>query len=284
MFSEFFKLKVNPFGETPNTRFFFKSNSHVAALDKVITALREGKGFTLITGEVGVGKTMLSRLLLGYLQKRTPTALILNPVLCQQDLLTSIREELKLPAPETITIKSEYDQLVKFLIETAAAKKRTVLFIDEAQRLSFEGLEAVRLLSNLETEDRKLLQIILIGQPELNTRLEQHELRQLNQRISVRTELQPLKADEVESYIKHRIEAAGGANFIRFDAGACQLIAKSSKGIPRLINSICEQVLTKAKTERVRLIDASFVTPLLPKEKRKNWKGMIPPLLRGAQP
>jgi type II secretory pathway predicted ATPase ExeA len=284
MYSEFFKLKVNPFGDTPDTRFFFKSDSHVVALDCIMSAIRHGKGFTLVTGEVGTGKTMLSRLLINYLQKRMPTALILNPIVSQLDLLTSIREELKLPAPEKISIKTEYDVLAKFLMETAAEKKCTVLFIDEAQRLSFEAFEAVRLLSNLETDDHKLLQVILVGQPELKKQLDHFNLRQLRQRISIETEIAPLSPAAVEGYIKHRIEVAGGTNFIRFDAEVYPLIAKVTKGIPRLVNSLCENILLVAEKNKIRLVDISIVQDVCPAAKRSKWKSFLPNLGRGAQP
>lgn len=275
MYSEFYKLRVNPFGETPDTRFFFRAESSVQSLDLALGAIRSGKGFTLLTGEVGVGKTILSRLLLNYLQKRTPTALILNPVLSQLELLTSIREEFKIPAPSVVSIKSEYDQLSKFQIETAQAQKRSILIIDEAQRLTFEGLEAVRLLSNLETEERKLLQIVLIGQPELKARLEEFDLRQLNQRISVRSELGPLKAHEVESYIKHRIEFAGGANFVRFESDAVAWIARASGGVPRVVNALCEQAIVHAERDKARLIDAAMLRRILPGFVEPRWRSLL---------
>jgi general secretion pathway protein A len=283
MYSDFFKMRINPFGETPDTRFFFKSQSHVVALECAISAIRDGKGFTLITGEVGMGKTILSRILLNFLQKRTPTALVLNPVLDQHDLLITIREEFKLEAPKELGLKGEYDQISKFLIETANAKKRSVLIIDEAQKLTFDGLEAVRLLSNLETEDRKLLQIILIGQPELKTRLEQFELRQLSQRITVRADLTPMSANDVDAYIRHRIEISGGSNFVRFDDEASRLVAKLSLGVPRVINYLCERVLSKAEKSQVRLIDGGFVQALQPARARRGWKDFFS-LNRGLEP
>jgi general secretion pathway protein A len=283
MFSEFFKLKVNPFGDTPNARFFFKSDSHVQALEAVLSAIRRGKGFAMVTGEVGTGKTMLTRMLISYLQSRMPTALILNPIVSQLDLLTSVREELKLAAPAEISVKGEYDVITKFLLETAQKKKRTVLFIDEAQRLSFEAFEAVRLLSNLETEEHKLLQVILIGQPELKTQLDQHSLRQLLQRITVETTVGPLKTQEaVRGYITHRLEIAGGANFIRFDDAAFALITKASKGIPRLINTLCEKILIRAEADKVRFIDIAFLEAMFGAAPKSKWK--IPGLGRGAQP
>lgn len=275
MFSEFYKLAQNPFSETPDTKFYFKSKAHVAALDRVMSAIRNGKGFTLVTGEVGTGKTIFSRLFLNFLQKRIPTALVLYPALSQYELFTAIREEFKLPAPSEKSIKGEYDQIARFLIETASTKKRAVLIIDEAQRLTFDGLEAVRLLSNLETEERKLLQIVLIGQPELKTRMQEFELRQLAQRISVQVELNALSAEEVEEYLKHRIEIAGGANFVRFDPEAVMAIARKSRGIPRLINFICEDILARSEREKIRLIAGDQVKHLAPDRaaRRFRWWG-----------
>jgi type II secretory pathway predicted ATPase ExeA len=284
MFSEFFKLKMNPFGETPDTRFFFNSASHLAALDSVMSAIHEGKGFAMVTGDVGVGKTMLSRMFMMHLQNVMPTALILNPIVSQQDLLSSVREELKLRAPSKITVKSEYDVLAKFLMETAQKKKRTVLFIDEAQRLSFEAFEALRLLSNLEAPDHKLLQIVLIGQAELKSRLNDFDLRQFRQRISVETEILPMPPAAIGGYIKHRLEVAGGTNFVRFEDDAVNLISKACKNIPRLINSLCEKVIAAAEKEEVRLIGPAFVQALLPPEPHSGWKKLFKGLGREVSP
>jgi len=268
MYSDYFKLKFNPFGETPNTKLFFKSKSHVEAISQILEAIKQGHGFSTITGEVGVGKTILSRMLLNYLGRRIPTALILNPVVNQAELLQSIREEFKISDPVESTIKSEYDQISKFLIETGAAKKISVLIIDEAQRLTFEGLEAVRLLSNLETEERKLIHIILVGQPEMNMKLNEFEFRQLNQRIRVRAKIEVLSSHEVESYLRYRIDLAGGANFVRFEPAACQLIAAHAKGVPRLINFLAEAAVARAEVCKMRLIDTKLVRNILPQPKQ----------------
>ncbi len=271
MFSDYFKLKLNPFGETPNTRFFFKSKSHVDAISQILNAIKGGHGFSTITGEVGVGKTILSRMLLNYLGKHLPSALILNPIMNQLELLTAIREEFKIEAPTEKTVKSEYDQIAKFLIETAINKKKSVLIVDEAQRLSFDAFEAVRLLSNLETEDQKLMHIILVGQPELNMKLGEFELRQLNQRISVRAKISALNQDEVAAYIKHRIEISGGANFVRFETSACKLIFERTGGVPRLINFLVEEALIKAEASQTRLIEDTLILEISPAKKPK-WR------------
>jgi len=262
VYSEFFKLRVNPFGETPDTKFYYRANTQLAAFKSVTSAIREGKGFTLVSGEVGVGKTIFSRFLLNSLGKHAPTALILSPIAGPLDMLTSIREEFGLSSPSNISLKSELDLIYNLLLATAAAKKRTILIIDEAQRLPFDALETVRLLSNFETEEHKLLQIVLIGQPELKSRLEQSELRQLSQRITVRTEIHPLTPTEVAAYVRHRIDIAGGANFVRFSDGALFEIAKLSSGLPRLINFHCEQLLSRAELTKQRWIDCRMLQDL----------------------
>ncbi len=282
MYSSYFKLKLNPFGETPNTQFFFKSKSHVDSISQILNSIKMGHGFSSITGEVGVGKTILSRMLLNYLHKHIPTALILNPIVNQIELLSAIREEFKIPAPNEISAKSEYDQISKFLIDTAIQRKRSVVIIDEAQRLSFDAFEAVRLLGNLETEERKLLHIILVGQPELNSKLEQFELRQLNQRMSARAKVEALALNEVEEYIRHRIELAGGSNFVRFESSACRLIAQCTGGVPRLINFFAEAALIRAEAAQIRLIEAKHIVELSPMPKRK-WVDVFK-FVRGPNP
>ncbi len=282
MYSEYFKLKSNPFGETPNTQFFFKSRSHIESISQILNAIKMGHGFSTITGEVGVGKTMISRMLLNYLGQYIPTALILNPIMNQTELLGSIREEFKISAASESSVKSEYDQISKFLIETAKSKRKSVLIIDEAQRMSFDAFEAVRLLGNLETEERKLMHIILIAQPELNSKLQDFELRQLNQRISVRANIEALTIIEVEEYIRHRIELVGGANFVRFETESCQMIANCTGGVPRLINFLAESILVKAEASKIRLIDESIIREMTLTPKRKwldlfrNSMGMNP--------
>ena len=276
MYSEFFKLRANPFSETPETKFFFKAASHVRAIDTLMTSIKSGKGFTAVTGEVGVGKTIVSRLMLNYLAKLTPTALILNPVVNQHELLRAIRGEFRLSRPADGSFQSEHDELAKFLLSTAKAGKRSVLIIDEAQRLTFEGFECVRLLSNLETESKKLLQIILVGQPELKDKLESFDLRQLNQRISSRAVIDPLGESETEFYIKHRIEIAGGANFVRFESDAVKAITKASGGVPRLINQYCEKSLEIAGQMNKRLIDAKMVKQALAGPSMSLWRLPFP--------
>jgi general secretion pathway protein A len=258
MYSTFFSLKENPFGETPNTRFFFGSAPHQQALEDLRQHVAAGRGFGVLSGEVGTGKTLLSRLLLRDIQATTNTALILFPSLSPVELVASIADEFRLcqdlQGPQRM--KVYVDRLYQFLLQSASQGRRTVLVIDEAHRLPLETLEVIRLLNNLETEREKLLQIILLGQPELHDTLDREEIRQLTQRISLQSTLRPLTLDETDSYISHRLEcAAGGSPLVRFDFAAVKWIWNESGGIPRKINQLCERLLVQAEGERNHLID-----------------------------
>ena len=261
MFSGFYKLKINPFGETPDTRFYFKSDAHQAALKDLAWMITQGKGFALLTGDVGTGKTLLCRMLLKVLAARAHTALVLHPILNGPELLEAIADDFQIPKTNNtqMTMKMRLDQLNAFLMKNALNGRRSVLIIDDAQSLNSESLEIVRILSNLETEDAKLLQIILVGQPELKETLQRPELRQLGQRISVAPTLHPLSPQQVEDYIQFRIELAGGANFVRFQPKAVQAIYEASKGVARLINKYCEAALEMGKESSSRLISAEIV-------------------------
>jgi general secretion pathway protein A len=268
-FNRFFNLALNPFGETPDRRFFFASSSHCAAVDGLIDAVRKGKGFALLKGEVGTGKTLLTRVLIGSLGDSTDVALILYPRCNEIELLKSICEELKIDhhlavgEPRRDDRKLLVDRLNERLLANAKVGRRTVLVIDEAQNLSDETLETVRLLGNLETEQRKLLNIILVAQPELESRLSTVGLRQLKQRISASFALRPLDEAETEEYIRFRLEKAGGGNLVRFDADALALIHRSSRGIPREINCICDLILSQALRQKIRLIQKGLVREVL---------------------
>lgn len=224
-----------------------------------------GKGFAVLTGEVGVGKTLLSRIFLRSLDKSVNSALILFPQLSEAELVSSLCDELKIEVADSDlgSVKSQIDRLNRGLMSFAAAGQKTVVVIDEAQRLPLETLEMIRLLTNLETSQRKLLQIILIGQPELEAVLAKSEIRQLNQRVSVRGRLEPFNAKEVERYIHFRIEKAGGANFVRFDGPAVEWLTARTHGIPRLLNQDCERLIRAAETARTHLITRSFAMQIL---------------------
>jgi general secretion pathway protein A len=264
-YSKFFNLEVNPFGETPDPDFYYASAQHNHAIRELDAALKQGKGFSLLTGEVGTGKTLLARMVLGLNAPSANTALILFPKFNELELLQAICEEFEIPAPEAAlhTSKAYVDHLNQFLIQSLEKGRPSILVIDEAQALNREALETIRLLTNLETKTRKLLQIILVGQPELNEVLDRPDLRQLKQRIGVHARLHPLDRGETERYLKSRIEQVVKGNFIKFDSSAVKAIHELSGGIPRRINQICERILGYSETRRVRLVDSSLVRDAL---------------------
>lgn len=241
MYSDFYGFREAPFNITPDPRFLFFSDRHREAFNHILFGIRERKGFIQITGEVGAGKTTVCRAILEELGPGVRTALILNPYLSGSQLLRTLLTELGLPAPED---KVECLQVLnQFLLDQLVLGQDVVLFIDEAQDLADEVLEEVRLLSNLETDQRKLLQIVLVGQPELREKLNAHRLRQLRQRITVRYHLAPLTREEMERYIEHRLHVAGANGAPTFSRWALGTIYRYSKGIPRLVNAVCDKAL-----------------------------------------
>jgi len=249
VYLEFYGLRLSPFDITPNPRFLFHSTKHREAFNHLLYGIRERKGFVQLTGEVGAGKTTLCRALLEQLDGHFSTALILNPVLTGNELMKAIATEYGLDAKgkdrlETMAMISD------FLLKQTLAGKETVLIIDEAQNLTEELLEQVRLISNIETDDRKLLQIVLLGQPELRDRLNSHQLRQLRQRITVRYHLNPLTRVEVAQYIQHRLALAGSNGVPQFTGPAVWRVYGYSKGIPRLVNAVCDKALLAGFVER----------------------------------
>jgi general secretion pathway protein A len=242
MYDEFYGFREPPFNITPDPRFLFFSDKHREAYNHILFGIRERKGFIQITGEVGAGKTTICRAILASLPGEFRTALILNPVVTSGQLLTTILEELGLRARRNDRAGS-LKKLNEFLLSEAAAGHDVVLLIDEAQDLADELLEQVRLLSNLETDDRKLLQIVLVGQPELREKLDQSHLKQLRQRITVRYHLPALSKDETEAYIGHRLKIAGANGKPDFTSWALRRIQSYSRGIPRLINAVCDKTL-----------------------------------------
>ncbi len=242
MYLEYYGLKEPPFTITPNPRFLFYSAKHREAFNHLLYGIKERKGFVQLTGEVGAGKTTLCRALLEQLGSNFSTALILNPVLDAEGLIKAIAMEFGLDVKgcdrlETVAIIND------FLLKQMAEGRESVLIIDEAQDLSDDLLEQVRLLSNLETDDRKLLQIVLMGQPELRDRLNAHGLRQLRQRITVRYHLKPLTMMEIGQYVQHRLHVAGANGSPYFTGPAIWRIYNYSKGIPRLVNALSDKAL-----------------------------------------
>jgi len=245
MYKNFFGFKERPFKLVPNPAYLFLSKSHEEALAHLTYAMTQGDGFVEITGEIGTGKTTLCRAFLENLDENTAAAYIFNPKLDSIQLLKAVNDEFEISSGSDNT-KDLIDTLNTFLIERKAEGKNVILLIDEAQNLTEDVLEQLRLLSNLETTRHKLLQIILVGQPELGEKLDSHELRQLAQRINLRCQLLPLNYKEVRNYIQHRINIASRKPGIKFSRAAYRCIYQYSLGIPRLINIVCDRALLSA--------------------------------------
>ncbi len=258
MYEAFFGLRERPFNLTPDPRFLFLSEKHKEAFAHLLYGIKNRSGFVMVTGEIGTGKTTISRTLLQQLHDDTEIAFIFNPFLSPEELLRKINEDFGIESKGE-TIKDLVDELNAYLLDRGACGKNCILVIDEAQDLAPNVLEHVRLLSNLETETQKLLQIILIGQPELAQHLELPELRQLNQRITARYHLFPLDRSETVQYIAFRLRAAGGLRKIRFTRGALRAVYRYSGGVPRVINSICDRALLVAYTQEARDITVATV-------------------------
>jgi general secretion pathway protein A len=258
MYCPFFGLQEKPFSITPDPRFLFLSPSHQEALGHLFYGIEERKGFITVTGEVGTGKTLLCRALLDRLGGHVRTALIFNSFLSEIELLRSINEDFGIPQGGA-TRKELIDLLNQYLIGEFIAGRNAVLIIDEAQNLAPPVLEQIRMLSNLETERGKLLQIVLIGQPELRQQLGRPALRQLNQRIALRYHIQPFTRQETEDYINHRLVVAGSHGGVKFSRRALSTIYRLSEGIPRKINLICDRAMLSAYVHETNLIDHTHV-------------------------
>lgn len=241
IYNAYYGFREAPFNITPDPRFLFFSRRHREAFNHVLFGIRERKGFIQLTGEVGAGKTTVCRAILEELGPRYRTALILNPCLTASQLLRAILVELGLPRKADRA--ASLDALNRYLLDQIAEGRDVVLIVDEAQDLDVELLEQVRLLSNLETDRRKLLQIVLIGQPELREKLDARSMRQLRQRITVRYHLKPLDREEAERYIAHRMTVAGCDRAPTFTPWAIRRIHSYSKGVPRLINAAADKTL-----------------------------------------
>jgi general secretion pathway protein A len=260
MYTSFFGLQEKPFAITPDPRYLYLSERHAEALAHLLYGINEAGGFIQLTGEVGTGKTTVIRSLLEQLPGHADVALILNPRVTPAEFLLTICEELHVPVPESGqgSTKTLMDLLGRHLLDTHARGRRVVLIVDEAQNLSTQTLEQVRLLTNLETATTKLLQIILIGQPELRELLDQPDLRQLAQRITGRYHLNPLSEDESAGYVKHRMRVAGATAEV-FTPSALREIHRLSGGIPRVINVICDRALLGAFTQEDHRAGATLV-------------------------
>ena len=255
MYLSYFGLSDNPFSIAPNPDYLFMSPRHREALSHLTFGLKESGGFVMLTGEVGTGKTTVSRKLMQDLSEDTQTAVILNPTLSALELLATVCDELGIQYDvRTSSLKTYTDLILKKLASNHEAGINTVLIIDEAQHLLPEVLEQLRLLTNLETNREKLLKIVLIGQPELQQLLRRNELRQLAQRVTARYHLLPLTVDEVGLYVAHRLSVANGLPQL-FSASALKALFQISGGIPRVINLLCDRALTLAYSLQKPVVD-----------------------------
>jgi general secretion pathway protein A len=260
MYLAHFALSEPPFSITPDPRFLYMSARHREALAHLIYGVGERGGFVQLTGEVGTGKTSVCRCLLEQLPPRVDVALVLNPRLNPVELLAALCDELRIPYPAGTTSSKELvDRLHRHLLEAHGRGQRTVLIIDEAQNLTPEVLEEVRLLTNLETTTEKLLQIILIGQPELASLLEQPKLRQLAQRVTARYHLEPLSRTDTLAYVHHRLAVAGRRGQTLFTDAALRTLHRESYGIPRMINAMADRALLGAYARDRSRVDAATV-------------------------
>jgi general secretion pathway protein A len=253
VYLDYYGLTQPPFEITPNPKFLFYSAKHREAFNHLLYGISARKGFVQLTGEVGAGKTTICRALLEQLNGQYETALILNPAMDADHLIKAIAMEfgLSVSGLDRLEILSK---LNLFLLDLVEKQRVAVLIIDEAQNLTDELLEQVRLLSNLETDDRKLLQIVLLGQPELRDRLNNPRLRQLRQRITVRYHLRPLSRREIGQYVQHRLQVSGGNGRPQFTGPALWRVFKYSAGVPRLVNAVCDKALLAGfvnRTDRI---------------------------------
>lgn len=269
MYESFFGLREAPFNVTPDPRFVYFSQRHLEALSALIYGVESRRGFIQVTGEIGTGKTTLCRTLLSKLDGKVHSALVFNPKLSEFELLQTIVEDFGIK-PSGRRRKDYFDALNRFLLEQLEKGYNAIAIIDEAQLLSPRALEQIRLLSNLETATQKLLQIILVGQPELRSNLNRKDLVQLYQRITIRYHLTALSREDTENYLAHRLSIAGAeGNF--FSTEAVDLIFQLSSGVPRLINVLADRAMMAAYTQTCKVIGPSMV-----EEAHNDLQGVAP--------
>lgn len=281
MYCDYFAFSEKPFSITPNPQFMYLAECHREAIAHLLYGITNHAGFISLTGEVGTGKTLVIRSLLAQLDhEQYRSALVVNPRLTGAELLTCICRELGMKVARKSALQQS-EALNAYLLEQSAASRTVVLVIDEAQNLAMDVLEELRLISNLETERDKLIQIILVGQPELNEKLNCHELRQLNQRITVRSELSPLNFADASSYIIHRLRIVGCRIPGLFPPATVKKIYRHTQGVPRLINVICDQCLVLAWTRESLVITPIMVQNVIDKNsfQRPGQRGMMKHIL-----
>ena len=254
-----FGLREQPFGITPDTSYFFACRGSQEALNTLLVALSNGEGFLKVTGEVGTGKTLLCRKLMATLDERWVTCYIPNPGFEPRSLMLALAEELEIPVEAGVDQHRLLRAIAKQLLDFARQGKRVVLCMDESQAMPLDTLEALRLLTNLETEKRKLLQVVLFGQPELDRKLEMESIRQLRQRVVFEHQLVGLAQDEVGAYVMHRLAVAGYSGLPLLRAGALRTLHRASRGVPRLVNILMHKSMLLAYGENCRVVENRHV-------------------------
>jgi general secretion pathway protein A len=263
MYADFFGLRELPFNNTPDPRFFYSTPDHDEALASLIYAVQERKGFVLLTGEVGAGKTLVSRMMLRHFGDRIHFANIHHAVRGADELMESVAQEFELETGPETSATQRVRALHDFLLEQFSANRPAVLVLDEAQNLSIDAFEQLRMIGNLEADDAKLLQVVIVGQPELQGLFASKELRQLRQRIFRGFHLPSLNRQTTQAYVVHRLRVAGGAGPGPFDASAFDAVFRHSRGLPRLINGICDNCLLSGYSADRRRIDGGFVESVI---------------------
>src|SRR5919107_4680368 len=267
MYEDYYGFTEKPFSLTPDPKYLFKSESHANAYELLQYAVRRREGFVVITGDIGTGKTTLCRALLEEIDRKTFTALVLNPFLSEEDLLKLIlqdfgvvsREDVKRGRLANVSKQELIETIYDFLLSLLPLRASAVLMIDEAQNLPMPVLEQIRILSNLETDKEKLLQIVLVGQLNLQPLLRSPELRQLDQRVSIRYQLTPLPAEETPAYVQHRLAVAGGGSAVTFTPKTMTRLHRYTGGVPRLINLVCDRTLLSGYSAGTNRIVPEFV-------------------------